>query len=324
MSESTGMRAESYLSPETLAQLAPFDLRARMIVEGVRSGSHASPLQGLSVEFEQHRPYVPGDDVRHLDWKVFARTDRLAIKQYEQETNLDIVLLVDCSASMRFGTLGMKQGWGGTRASASTGAWTKFDHATATATALAWMALQQSDRVGLSLFANGITQTTGRTSNTGQWRRIVSILSSRAVDDETDIERMTEQVLSTITNRSLFIIISDLLQDPDSIKSAMARFRHRKHDVICLQVLDHEEIHFTLQDPSLLIDLEQDDRIRIDPPAIRSAYLQAFDAHQQQIRSMLTSFGFDHLLLDSHESVGPAIARLAARRASWMKTHHGR
>lgn len=324
MSESTGMRAESYLSPETLAQLAPFDLRARMIVEGVRSGSHASPLQGLSVEFEQHRPYVPGDDVRHLDWKVYARTDRLAIKQYEQETNLDIVLLVDCSASMRFGTLGMKQGWGGTRASASTGAWTKFDHATATATALAWMALQQSDRVGLSLFADGITQTTGRTSNTGQWRRIVSILSSRTVDDETDIERMTEQVLSTITNRSLFIIISDLLQDPDSIKSAMARFRHRKHDVICLQVLDHEEIHFTLQDPSLLIDLEQDDRIRIDPPAIRSAYLQAFEAHQQQIRSMLTSFGFDHLLLDSHESVGPAIARLAARRSSWMKTHHGR
>ena len=93
MSESTGMRAESYLSPETLAQLAPFDLRARMIVEGVRSGSHASPLQGLSVEFEQHRPYVPGDDVRHLDWKVFARTDRLAIKQYEQETNLDLSLI---------------------------------------------------------------------------------------------------------------------------------------------------------------------------------------------------------------------------------------
>ena len=102
------MRAESYLSPETLSQLAPFDLRARMIVEGIRSGSHTSPLRGMSVEFEQHRPYVPGDDLRHLDWKVYGRSDRLAIKQYEQETTLDVILLVDCSASMKFGTLGVR------------------------------------------------------------------------------------------------------------------------------------------------------------------------------------------------------------------------
>ena len=103
MTDPTGIRAESYLSPETLSQLAPFDLRARMIVEGVRSGFHASPQQGLSVQFKQHRPYTAGDDVKHLDWKVYARTDRLSVKQYEQETNLDIVVLVDCSASMRFG-----------------------------------------------------------------------------------------------------------------------------------------------------------------------------------------------------------------------------
>ncbi len=324
MSESSGMRAESYLSPETLVQLSPFDLRARMIVEGIRSGSHASPLQGLSVEFEQHRQYAPGDDVRHLDWKVYARTDRLAIKQYEQETNLDVIMLVDCSASMRFGSLQVKQGWGGTRASDTSGVWTKFDHATATATALSWMALQQSDRVGLSLFANGITQTTGRTSNTGQWRRIVSILSSHPVDDGTDIDRMAEQALSSITNRSLFIIISDFLQDPEEIRSAMARFRHRKHDVICLQTLDHEEINFNLQDPSILIDLELQDRIRIDPPAIREAYLEALEDHQNQLRSMLVGFGFDHHLLDTHDSVGPSIAHVAAHRSNWMKSHHGR
>jgi len=324
MTDPTGIRAESYLSPETLSQLAPFDLRARMIVEGVRSGFHASPQQGLSVQFKQHRPYTAGDDVKHLDWKVYARTDRLSVKQYEQETNLDIVVLVDCSASMRYGSMGVKAGWGGTRASGSTSSWTKFDHATATATAVAWMCLQQSDRVGVSLFSNGIKQTIGRTSSTGHWRRIVSVLSSEPVDDTTDFERTTEQVLSKITNRSLFVVISDFLQDPASIRSSMARFRHNKHDVICLQVLDHQEIEFDLQDPSLFLDMESDDRLRVDPPAIRDAYIEALASHQEEIRSLLTGFGFDHHLLDSHEPVGPALARVAARRSSWLKSHHGR
>lgn len=316
------MSAESYLSPETLSQLAPFDLRARMIVDGIRSGSHQSPLQGMSVEFEQHRQYVPGDDLRHLDWKVYGRSDRLAIKQYEQETTLDVSLLVDCSASMSFGTMGIKKGWGGTEASRSTGSWTKFDHATATATALAWMSLQQSDRIGLTMFADGIIQKVGLSSNTGQWRRIVSLLSGQTVDEKTDIEKTTEQVLSTTTNRSLFIIISDFLQDPGSIRSAMARFRHRKHDVICLQILDRDELRFEQPDPSMFIDLEGDDRIRIDPPSIREAYLEALHAHQGEINRMLSGFGFDYHTVDSHESVGPALAYLIARRTAWSRKHH--
>ncbi|MAB83817.1 MAG: hypothetical protein CMJ24_10350 [Phycisphaerae bacterium] len=316
------MSAESYLSPETLSQLAPFDLRARMIVDGIRSGSHQSPLQGMSVEFEQHRQYVPGDDLRHLDWKVYGRSDRLAIKQYEQETTLDVSLLVDCSASMSFGTMGIKKGWGGTEASRTTGSWTKFDHATATATALAWMSLQQSDRIGLTMFADGIIQKVGLSSNTGQWRRIVSLLSGQPVDETTDIEKTTEQILSTTTNRSLFIIISDFLQDPGSIRSAMARFRHRKHDVICLQILDRDEMRFEQPDPSMFVGLEGDDRIRIDPPAIRQAYLDALHAHQNELNGMLSGFGFDYHTVDSHDSVGPALAYLIARRTAWSRKHH--
>ncbi len=111
------VRAENYLAPETLAQLAPFELRAKMIVEGVMSGMHRSPYQGMAVEFAQHRQYVAGDDLRHLDWKVYGRSDKLYIKQYQQETNLDVVLLVDSSGSMGYGTLEVKSGWGGTGAS---------------------------------------------------------------------------------------------------------------------------------------------------------------------------------------------------------------
>ena len=138
MVEKGSIRAEQYLAPETLSQLAPFEMRAKMIVEGVMNGMHRSPYQGLAVEFAEHRQYVPGDETRHLDWKVFGRTDKLYLKQYQQETNLDIILLVDASGSMRYGSLDEKTGWGGTKAGRSTSTWTKYDHATATSAALAF------------------------------------------------------------------------------------------------------------------------------------------------------------------------------------------
>src|SRR5678815_851358 len=141
----TRVRAENYLAPETLAQLAPFELRAKMIVEGEMSGQHRSPYQGMAVEFAQHRQYVAGDDLKHLDWKVFGRSDKLYVKQYQQETNLDVILLIDASASMAYGTLGVKKQWGGTTASAAKVAWTKFDTAAAVAVALAYLCLHQQD-----------------------------------------------------------------------------------------------------------------------------------------------------------------------------------
>ena len=137
------------------------------------SGMHRSPYQGLAVEFAEHRQYVPGDDLKHLDWKVFGRTDKLHVKQYQQETNLDIVLLVDSSASMRFGTLQVKQGWGGTKASREARTWSKYDHATAIAAALCYLGLQQRDRVGLNLFAEGLRAQVRRSNARDTWRRAV-------------------------------------------------------------------------------------------------------------------------------------------------------
>lgn len=312
-------RAEAYLAPETLAQLSPFEMRARMIVEGVRSGLHQSPHQGMAVEFDQHRGYVPGDDLRHLDWKVYGRSDRLTIKQYQQETNLDVLLMVDASASMRFGTSPIKSGWGKTDASERTGSWTKFDHAVATSVALSWLSLQQSDRVGLFMFSNGIDQMIDRSSGRGQWRRIVSKLNSSPVDHGTDLIKTADQALGRVTNRSIFVLISDFLTEPEQIQSALARFRHQRQDVLCLQILDDQEINFRFKGTERFQGLEIDQKLKVDPRSIRDEYIRSLTAHVDLISSTCSQFGFDHLLMNSHESVGPALGRLLARRSIWLK-----
>src|SRR5688500_5156877 len=272
MAETAKVRAENYLAPETLLQLAPFELRAKMIVEGVMSGMHRSPYQGMAVEFAQHRQYVAGDDLKHLDWKVYGRSDKLYIKQYQQETNLDVILLIDSSASMAYGTLKVKEKWGGTTASARKNAWTKFDHAAAVAVAVAYLCLQQQDRVGVAVFAVEIRAMVKRSSSRGQWKSIVNTLNVHPVEARTNLAKVTEQALSKVQNRALFIIISDFFDDADSIRQSLARFRHRRHDVVLLQVLDRQEMRFEFAQPAPFEGLEDEGKLRIDPRALRQAY----------------------------------------------------
>jgi uncharacterized protein (DUF58 family) len=314
-----GVRAEQYLAPETLVQLAPFELRAKMIVEGVMSGMHRSPYQGMAVEFAEHRQYVVGDDIKHLDWKVYGRSDKLYVKQYQQETNLDVILMIDSSASMRFGTLKVKAGWGGTEASRATARWTKFDHATAISVALAYLCLHQQDRVGVVVFADEIRTLVKRSSARGQWRRIVNALSTGPVDRPTNLVKVTDQVLSKISNRALFVLISDLFDDAEAIRQALARFRYCRHDVVLLQVLDRQESEFDLTQPAPFEGLEGEGRLRVDPRALRHAYLQALGAHLDAVARAALGFGFDHHRVDSHESCGPPLAYLMARRNAQIK-----
>ncbi len=271
--DSAGLRAEQYLAPATIGQLTSFELRARMIAEGVMSGMHRSPYQGLAVEFAEHRQYVPGDDLKHLDWKVFGRSDKLYLKQYQQETNLDVVILVDASASMRFGTLRVKQGWGGTDASARLGTWTKFDHATAIGAALCYLSLQQRDRVGLAVFADGIRAQVKRSNAKNTWRSVVRTLATEPVDDTTDLGKVVDQVMATVTNRSLFIVVSDLLVPSETVRAALARFRHRRHDLMLMQVLDRQELRFDLDEPMPFEGLEGEGRLNVDPRVVREDYL---------------------------------------------------
>lgn len=316
---STPTRAEAYLAPETLGQLASFELRAKMIVEGVMSGMHRSPYQGMAVEFAQHRQYAPGDDLKHLDWKVWGRSDKLVIKQYQQETNLDIMLLVDASASMGFGSLPVKRGWGGTEASRTHGRWTKWDCATAVAVALGYLCLQQQDRVGVMVFADKLRSMLKRSNAQGQWRRIVTTLNTEPVQATTNLAHVTDQVLGKVTNRCLMVVLSDLFDEPESIRQSLARFRHRGHDVILLQILDRQEMRFDFDQPSPFQGLEGEGRLRVDPRALREAYLEAIRAHADRVAKLARGFGFDYERLDSHESVAPALSHLLARRNAQMR-----
>ena len=323
MKEPGSLRAEQYLAPETLAQLAPFQLRAKMIVEGVMNGMHRSPYQGLAVEFAEHRQYVPGDETRHLDWKVYGRTDKLYLKQYQQETNLDVVLLVDASGSMSYGSLKTKTGWGGTRASDGNGVWTKFDHAAATSAALAHLCLQQRDRIGVSTFTNNLGGQVKRSNKREQWRSVIRTLSTETVDESSNLVKVADQVLSTVTNRALFFILSDFLCEEEELRECLARFKHRRHDVILVQILDREEMEFTLDENAPFDGLEGEGRVNVDPRAIRSSYLDILSRHNKQIRDTARSFGYEVEILNSHESVGPPLARLFARRMSFSQKSGG-
>lgn len=314
MANTSGIRAEQYLAPETLGQLGSFELRAKMIVEGVMSGMHRSPYQGLAVEFAEHRQYVKGDPVRHIDWKVFGRSDKLYLKRYVQETNLDVVVLVDASASMRFGTLAVKEGWGGTKASGGAPRWTKFDHATAIAAAMAYLCLQQRDRVGVGTFSDELRTIIKRSNARDQWRLVVQALSTEPVQSKANLPKVAEQALAKVLNRALIVIVSDFLMPVAHIREALARFRHRHHDVVLLQVLDRQEMRFDLADPAPFVGLEGEGRINVDPPALRAAYLAALREHLEAIAYVSRSFGFDYQRMDSHESVGPTLAALLARR----------
>ncbi len=313
------VRAENYLAPETLVQLAPFELRAKMIIEGVMSGMHRSPYQGMAVEFAEYRQYVAGDDLRHLDWKVYGRSDKLYVKRYQQETNLDIVVMVDLSASMNYGSLPVKPGWGGTKATEAVGRWTKSDHDVELAVASAYLCLGQQDRVGLVTFADDIKSVVSRSGTRDQWRRIVETLRSEPVEAATDLSKVTDQVLAKISNRALFVIISDFFDDPASIRQALARFRHRGHDVILLNTLDRQEMQFDFTQPAPFEGLENEGRVRIDPRALREGYLEALRAHLGEIARTATGFGYDYHRIDTHESVGPALAYLLARRSAILK-----
>lgn len=331
-------QSASYLDPQTLAAVGSLELRARMIVEGLMTGMHHSPYQGMSVEFAQHRQYSPGDDIRRLDWKVYGRTDKLYLKQYQKETNLDLVVLIDVSGSMSY-------------ASPQAGGWRKYDHAAAIAAAMTYLALRQQDRVGLVLFAGRVLQI-GRMSNSrDHWRSIIETLnaanprpgdsspgapqgatseavdpsgksapngSTRVVDDQTDTDlaRVFDQVLAKLTQRSLLVLVSDLFDDPASIERAMARLHHRRHDLLVLQTLDPAERRFPFRSPTDFVGLEHEGRLGLDPAALRKAYLESLQAHLNQIEASARRFHFDHLVLDTAEPVGAPLSHFLARRAA--------
>ena len=315
--------ASLYLHPVTLARLGSMELRAKHIVEGVMSGSHRSPYTGFSVEFAQHRQYTPGDDIRHLDWKVFGRTDKLQLKQYQQETNFDLLLLVDASGSMRYGSRAFAEASGsGSKLSPDGRAqWSKYDHATALAAAMSYITLRQGDRVGLTVFAGEAARAVARSSSSAQWRQIVRALSADPAQDgrETDLAMGVESVLRSVSNRCILAILSDVFTDIETLEQALARVRHRGHDAIVFQILDRAEIEFDFRAPSPMVGLEGEAQLRVDPRAIRAEYLRVFNEHCSKVKKTTLKFGFDYRRVVTHDWLGPPMASYLARRNARIK-----
>lgn len=318
--------ASLYLHPQTLARLASFELRAKLIVEGLSTGTHRSPFQGFSVEFAQHRPYVAGDDLRHLDWKVYGRSDKLHLKQYQQETNLDLVVLVDASGSMGYGsrTFEDASGAGHTLSPDGRSNWTKFDHATALAAALSYITLRQADRVGLAIFSDHIRGMVKRSSSQGTWRQIVGALALHWTEEDnksrlTDMPRIVDEVLGKLNNRCVVALISDFFADIEQIRAALARVKHAGHDLIAFQVLDKAETDFRFRDALPFEGLEGEPTLRIDPRALRKAYLDSINAHNAAVEKAVRAHGYDYQRLGTHDWLGPPLAAFVARRNARIK-----
>lgn len=298
-----------YLDPRTLARIAALDLRARLIVEGLMAGMHRSPYQGISVEFAQHRPYVAGDDIRHVDWKVLAKTDRIYLKQYQEETNLQLICVVDASQSMTYGSVKDAEG----------NLWTKYDHATAIAASLGYMATGQQDAVGLAIFDEDLRRFIKPSTSPGHWKLLVQELSQSTRQDKTGVGAVLEQLAEKITHRSLLVVLSDFFDDLSSIRRGLRHIRHRKHEVIAMQILDPAEITFPFDDPTLFEGMEAMGKLMADPIALRRSYLDNLNRATDTIRRDCRGLRIDFTRMNSGETLDVALSNFLATRAATIR-----
>jgi len=297
-----------YLDPRVLARVAGLDLRARLVVEGLMSGMHRSPYQGISVEFAQHRPYTAGDDIRHVDWKVLAKTDRIYLKQYQEETNLQLMFVVDTSQSMTYGSVGTADA-----------PWTKLDHAAAIAASLSYMALGQQDAVGLVVADSEIRRFLRPANSPGQWKQVIGELSASTRDRQTRIGKVLEQTAEKLTHRGLVVVLSDFFDDLTSVRRGLRLLRHRRHEVILFQVLDPNEITFPFEDTTRFEGLESAGDLLSDPRHLRESYLEQLRTATDQLQRDCRAIRIDFSRMNTGDSLDVSLSSFLAMRAATMR-----
>ena len=297
-----------YLDPRTLARISGLDLRARLIVEGLMTGMHRSPYQGASVEFAQHRPYTFGDDIRHVDWKVLGKTDRVYLKQYIEETNLHLICVVDASESMGYGTVGEGKD-----------AWTKYDHATAIAASLSYMAIQQQDSVGLAVFDNQLKKYLKPSNSPAQWKTITHELTIVPRKAKTGTGVVLDQLAEKLTHRSLIVVLSDFFDDLEGIKKGLRHLRYKKHEMMVFQVLDPMEVEFPFEDVTLFKGLEGLGELLTEPRALRDGYLEQLNQFTDEMKKMCRGMHVDFQRMNSDEPLDVALSSFLATRSASIK-----
>ncbi|WP_373650411.1 DUF58 domain-containing protein [Schlesneria sp. DSM 10557] len=289
-----------FLDPTTLNRLKGLELKARLIVEGYVSGMHKSPYHGFSVEFAEHREYVPGDDLRYVDWKVFGKSDRIYLKQYDEETNFVCHLLVDTSESMTYRS--------------PKAMFSKLEYAQYIAAAFAYLIIHQQDAVGLATFDTSVRQFLRPGSTAVQLRQLCHTLEQSPSGGESSIGPIFHDLAERIKRRGLVVIISDFFDDPETLKKGLKHFQHRRHDVVLLQVIDPEEQDFTFVDPTLFKGLENLGEQLTEPRALRKAYQKEFEEFLKTIRSSARDFRMDYVLMRTDQPLEVNLHEFLSRR----------
>ena len=286
----------NYLDPKTLDRIKRLDVRARLVVEGFITGQHRSPYHGFAVEFATHREYAPGDDLRHIDWKVWSKTDRLYIKEYEEETNLKCTILLDASKSMRYG--------GGSQPGprpAGEEIWSKFDYAATAAASLAYLLQQQQDAVGLVTFTTKVQKNLPASSHPNHLKLMLHELEQTKVDDKTDVSTVFPELARQIRRRGMIVLFSDLFLPIPTLAESIKQFRLRKHEMVVFHVMHNDELTFPFDDNTLFRGLEENVQLHTEPRALRRSYLDAIERFQADVRKTCASAGVDYVLMNTND-----------------------
>ncbi len=287
-----------YLVPEVLSRLKGMELKARLVVEGFLIGLHKSPYRGFSVEFAQHRPYMPGDEIRRIDWKIYGKTDRFYIKEYEEETNLKAYLILDASASMAYRSSTID----------------KLEYGSYLAASLAYLLLKQKDSVGLCVFDTQIRKYLPPRSASNHIHNVLKELAAIRPGGETNLSSTFHQLAEKIKRRGLIIVISDLLDNPEKVLRGLRHFRHKKHEVLVFHILDPWEVDFPYQEPALFRDMESDEKVVIEPESLRREYKKRLEFFLNYYKSQCRDSLIDYVTLNTSTSFDRALFSYLTKR----------
>lgn len=294
-----------FLHPEVLKRIARLDLRAQHVVEGFLAGMHRSPYFGQSVEFLQHREYAWGDDLRYVDWKVWAKQDRYYVKQFEEETNLRCMFLVDVSASMRYGS----------------GAMNKYEYGSTLAASLAYLALRQQDAVGCVSFDEGPRMTLPVRTKRNQLDSVIQALEVSEPREKTDLYRVLRHVAETYPRRGMMVLVSDLLVPREGLFRGLRLLRSRGHDILLFHLLDDHELDFPFNGPTRFEGLEVDDSLACNPRALREGYLAALGDYLEEVRRGCSLNNVDYALVRTGQPLDAALATFLSNRLARNHSH---
>jgi len=291
---------KKFLDPEVLSKLKTLELRARMVVEGFMVGLHKSPYRGFSAEFSEHRPYLQGDSLKNVDWKVFAKSEKYFVKQYEEETNLICNLLIDVSKSMSF---------------KRDGKISKLDYAVYLAAAISYILINQQDAVGMTVYSDKIHSYLPPKANRIYLKNILTTLAKVSPIGATSTSRCLNEAALKIKKRGLTIILSDFFDDIDSIVGALKQIHFKKNEIIVFQILDPVEKDFGFDRDAIFVDLESNEQITSQPYQIQKAYQQAMNEYLQRLKKECLNLGIQYNLIETNQPFDIALMNFVSKRA---------